>query len=138
MWEEDQRCCCVLLFRPRDSLERSITSGGDPTETRRRSKSRGLRKTQLLQLLTLLLKGEDDEALLEGDGEGEELVSRVVLVDPSLDLGEPLVLLADVVPLGEVDEVGDGLGGQKLEVVDVLDLEGWGRASVMSPGGDEG
>ena len=45
-----------------------------------------------------------------------------MLVDPGLDLGEPLVLLADVVLLGEVDEVGDGFGGEELEGVDDVDL----------------
>jgi hypothetical protein len=34
----------------------------------------------------------------------------------------PLVLLSDVVSLGQVDEVDDGLGGQELELVDVLNL----------------
>ena len=49
-----------------------------------------------------------------------------MLVDPGLDLGQPFVLLADVVPLGEVDEVGDWLGGEELEAVDDVDLEGEG------------
>jgi hypothetical protein len=35
----------------------------------------------------------------------------------------PLVLLSDVVSLGEVDEVDDGLGSQELELVDDLDLD---------------
>lgn len=32
----------------------------------------------------------DSEALLEGDGEGDEQVSGVVLVDPRLDLRKPV------------------------------------------------
>jgi hypothetical protein len=62
------------------------------------------------------------EPLFERDREGDQEVTRVVLVDPSLDLGQPLVLLSDVVPLGQVDEVDDGLGREELETVDDLDL----------------
>ena len=76
-------------------------------------------------LLGALLFGEQREALLERDGEGDERVAGVVLVDPGLDLGQPFVLLADVVALGEVDEVRDGLGGEELEAVHDVDL--WGR-----------
>jgi len=37
-----------------------------------------------------------------------------------------LVLLADEVPLGKVDQVDDGLGGKEEKRVDDLDLnEGW-------------
>lgn len=36
----------------------------------------------------------------------------------------PLVLLADVILLAEVHEVGDGLGSKELETVDDIDL--WG------------
>ena len=84
---------------------------------------------ELLELLLLLLGRRElgREALLEGDGEGDERVSRVVLVDPCLDLGQPLVLLADVVALGEVHEVGDGLRGEQLQSVDDVDLEEDGR-----------
>lgn len=49
-----------------------------------------------------------------------------MLVDPGLDLGQVLVLLADVVLFGEVDEEDDGFGGEELELVDYFDLEeGW-------------
>ena len=34
----------------------------------------------------------------------------------------PLVLLADVILLGQVDEVGNGLGRQEHELVDDVDL----------------
>ena len=80
--------------------------------------------SDLLFLLLALLIRETREALLECDGEGNEQVARVLLVDPRLDLGQPLVLLAEVVPLGEVDEVGDGLGGEEVEAVDYVDLDG--------------
>ena len=49
--------------------------------------------------------------LLELDRERDHHAARV-LVDPSLDLHEPLVLLADKVLLGEVDDV-DQRPGQK-------------------------
>ena len=53
-----------------------------------------------------------EQTLFEGDGEGDEQIAWVVLVDPSLDLGEPLVLPAYVVAFGQVDEVDDWLGGE--------------------------
>ena len=72
-----------------------------------------------------LLRGlvaKREELLLERRRERNELVARVVLVDPLLDLGQPLVLLADVVALTEVDEVDDRLGGEEHHVVDHIDL----------------
>ena len=98
-----------------DEVERRVARSGD-------LRQRAVR-ADLLLLLGALLVREGHEALLEGDGEGDERVAGVVLVDPGLDLGEPFVLLADVVPLGEVDEVGDWLGGEELEAVDDVDLE---------------
>ena len=80
---------------------------------------------ELLELLLEALRVVDKlgrEALLERDREWQQDVARRVLVDPGLDLGEPLVLLADVVALRQVDEVGDGLGGEEHEVVDDVDL----------------
>ena len=67
-------------------------------------------------------RAESEESLLEGDGEGNEQVTWVVLVNPLLDLGKPLVLLSDIVTFGEVDEVDDWLCRQELEVVDDFDL----------------
>lgn len=43
-------------------------------------------------------------------------------VNPSLDLGKPLILLADVVPFAKVDEIGDRLSGEEVEGVDELNL----------------
>ena len=37
--------------------------------------------------------------------------------------GIPFVLLANVVLLAQVDEVGDGLGSEELQTVDDVDLE---------------
>eukprot|EP01084_Bolivina_argentea_P055545 101802_1 len=45
-----------------------------------------------------------------------------LLVDPRLELREPLVLLADVVALGHVDEEDGGLGGEELDRVEEVDL----------------
>lgn len=45
-----------------------------------------------------------------------------MLLDPCSNLGQVLVLLADVVLLAEVDEVDDGLGRKEEERVDDLDL----------------
>ena len=55
--------------------------------------------------------------------------------DPLGDFGQVLVLLADVVALGEVDEVDDGFGGEEEEWVDYFDL--WrhvNNGSVTSTG----
>ncbi len=46
-----------------------------------------------------------------------------MLLDPLDNLGEVLVLLADVVLLREVDEEDNRLGRQEEERVDDLDLE---------------
>lgn len=43
-------------------------------------------------------------------------------LDPFGDLGEVLVLLADIVFFGEIDEVYDGFGGEEEEGIDDLDL----------------
>ena len=45
-----------------------------------------------------------------------------MLLDPLGDLGQVLVLLADVVLLAKVDEEDDGLGCEEEERVDDLDL----------------
>ena len=64
------------------------------------------------------------ETLLERDGEGDERIAGVVFVDPGFNLREPLILLANIVLFTEVDEVGDGLGGEKVKGVDELNLGG--------------
>jgi len=46
-----------------------------------------------------------------------------MLLDPLGNLGKMLVLLADVVPLRQVDKVDDGLGRQEEERVDDLNLK---------------
>lgn len=106
------------LIRPTskvpDEIERVVTGLGDLGQ--RASSTRGF------LFLLLLFGGEANEALFEGNRERDEEISGVVLIDPGLDFGEPLVLLADKVALGEVDEVGDGLGGEELEAVDNVDL----------------
>jgi len=73
-------------------------------------------------LLRLSLAREPGQPLLERDGNGDDGVARGVFLDPLDDLGEVLVLLADVILLTEVDQVDDGLGRQKVEGVDNLDL----------------
>jgi hypothetical protein len=75
--------------RAGDELKRLVTSGDDLGQSRGLTEPDGLCQTELLELLSLLLPREGDETLLEGDGEGEEEISGVVLVDPGLDLREP-------------------------------------------------
>jgi hypothetical protein len=55
-------------------------------------------------------------------GDGNDRVTWSVGLDPFGDLGEMLVLLADVVLLAQVDKGYDGLSGEEEERVDVLDL----------------
>ena len=45
-----------------------------------------------------------------------------MLLDPFGNLGQVLVLLAEVVFLAEIDQVDDGLGRQKEERVNYLNL----------------
>lgn len=86
-----------------------------------------LRQTRLgLELLALLESGslvtEKGEALLELSRDGEDRRSSGVLLDPLEDLGEVLVLLADVISLAQVDKVHNGLGSEKEQGVDNLNL----------------
>lgn len=45
-----------------------------------------------------------------------------MLLAPLRDLGEVLVLLPDVILLGKIDQIDDGLGAEQEERVDDLDL----------------
>eukprot|EP00050_Salpingoeca_kvevrii_P006140 m.287666 g.287666 ORF g.287666 m.287666 type:complete len:428 (+) comp11824_c0_seq1:272-1555(+) len=65
------------------------------------------------------------ELLFKLDGKGQH-GAAAVLLDPLVDLGEPLVLLAQKILLGDVGEVDDGLGGAEIAklVLDELNLGG--------------
>ena len=85
-----------------------------------------LGKTRLgVKFLALLLSGgiirHESQTLLKGSGDGNQGTGRVLL-DPLEYLGKVLVLLANVVLLAKIDEVNDGLGSEKEERVDDLDL----------------
>lgn len=73
-------------------------------------------------LLGGFLSLEARQALLEGNGDGNDGVALGVLLDPFRNLGKMLVLLADEVLLREVDKVDDGLSRQEEKRVDDLDL----------------
>ena len=75
-------------------------------------------------LVDLLLALEPSQAVFKGDGDGDDGVAWGVGLCPLGDLGQVLVLLADVVSLGEVDEVDNWLGGQEEERVNGFNL-GW-------------
>jgi hypothetical protein len=64
---------------------------------------------EVLQLLGSLFVGHDSKTLLELDGDGDDRVARGICLDPFSDLGQMLVLLADVVLLTQVDEVDNRL-----------------------------
>ena len=82
----------------------------------------GLGTHPLLLLLGLLLGLEPGQALLEGDGDGDDGVALGVLLDPLGNLGQVLVLLADVILFGQVDKIDNGLGREQEERVDNLNL----------------
>lgn len=76
----------------------------------------------LALLLRLSVARKASQPLLERDGDWDDRVACGVLLDPLGDLGEVLVLLADVISLAEVDEVDNGLSRQEKERVDNLNL----------------
>ena len=78
--------------------------------------------TDGLLLFSRFCVSHGSEALLVCDGDGDDRVAGSVLFNPLRDLGQVLVLLADVVLLAEVDEEDDGLGRKEEERVDDLDL----------------
>lgn len=81
-------------------------------------------RAQALQLLLFLPRDlEAAESFFQGDGDGDDGVAGGVGFHPLGDLGEVLVLLADVVALAEVDEVDDGFCGEEEEGVDYFDLD---------------
>lgn len=81
----------------------------------------GLSTDGLLLFLGLLF-GHAGEALLEGNGDGNDGVTFGVFLDPLNNLGQVLVLLSDEVLLRQVDQEDDGLGCEEEERVDDLDL----------------
>lgn len=83
---------------------------------------RRLGAERLALLLGLLLGLEAGQTLFERHRDGDDDVSSGVLLYPFSDLGKVLVLLPNVILLAEVDEVDDGLGREKEERVDDLDL----------------
>jgi hypothetical protein len=66
--------------------------------------------TNSFLLLSRLRVRHGSEALLVRDGNGNDGVASGVLLDPLSNLGQVLVLLANVVLLAEVYEEDDGLG----------------------------
>lgn len=62
--------------------------------------------------------------VLKDAREGNDGRTGIVLVHPVLDLGQPLVLLADVVGLRQIHQIDDGLRGQEQVLVQNIDLEG--------------
>jgi hypothetical protein len=76
----------------------------------------------LLLLLSLSLGLAQSKTRLVRDGDRNERVALSILVDPLDNLGKMLVLLSDKVLFRQVDEVDNGLGGQKEKRVDDLNL----------------
>jgi len=85
-------------------------------------RQRRLHAEFLALLLGFRLSLEASEPLLEADGERDNGVSGSILLDPFRDLGKMLVLFPDVVLLGQVHEIDDGLGREKEQWVDDLHL----------------
>lgn len=105
-----------------------LTSGEETAEVHGLAHSGDdLRQTGLgAQGLALGLSGRiivhQGQTLLELSRDGEDGVTGRVRLDPLEDLGEVLVLLADVISLAQVDKVHNGLGGKKEQRVDNFDL----------------
>ena len=76
----------------------------------------------LALLLDLFISLELSETILERDGNGNDRVTSRMLLAPLGHLGQVLVLLADVILLGQVHEVDDRLGRKQEQGVDDLDL----------------
>lgn len=78
------------------------------------------------QGLALSLSGRiivhQGQTLLKLSRDGKNGVTGGVGLDPLKDLGEVLVLLADVISLAQVDQVHNGLGSEKEQRVDDFDL----------------
>lgn len=62
------------------------------------------------------------QLLLKGAREGYEQCTRIVLIDPFLNLRQPLVLLAYEVLIRQIHQIDDRLGGQEQILVQRLDL----------------
>lgn len=77
---------------------------------------------RLALLLGLLVSLESREAFFEADGNRNDWIARCVLLAPFCDLGQVLVLLADVVLLAKVDKIYDRLGRQEEQRVDSFNL----------------
>ena len=142
------RCLSPL---PNGPLPHLIRAGGEETAQLQRLPhgqddlgQRALRAQRLQLLLFLARFLEAAEPLFQRDGDGDDGVARRVRLHPLGDLGEVLVLLADVVAFAEVDQVDDGFGGEEEERVDYFDLggcvqqEGLAFHASSRSGGDEG
>lgn len=80
--------------------------------------------TDILALcLNLSLGLEAGKAFFERDRDGDDRVTSSVILNPLGDSRKMLVLLADVVSLGQVDEVNNGLGREEEQRIDDLDLD---------------
>lgn len=92
------------------------THGGDDL-------GQGALDAELLELLLALGVGlHVGQTFFEADGEWDDQITGGVGINPLLDAEQMLVLLADVVALGQVDEVDTRLGGQQQHGVDGLNL----------------
>lgn len=65
---------------------------------------------------------EASKAILKRDRERDNRVTSRVGLNPFSHFGNVLVLLANIIPLAEVDEVDNRLGGEEEEWVNDLDL----------------
>ena len=63
------------------------------------------------------------QALLERDRDGNDRITRRFRLDELRDLGKMFVLLADIIPFAEVNQIHDRLGSEEEERVDNLHLE---------------
>jgi len=106
-----------------DELEGSVASTHDLGEG---ATSLEVDVLRLSSGLLGLLVASRDELGFEAGAEGDDRLGPWLaeVLDPLDDLGEPLVALALKVTSRHVDEVHDGLGAEKVEIVDSIDLIG--------------
>ncbi len=69
-----------------------------------------------------LVRGHVDQLELEHAAEGDEYGAGIVLIDPSLDLCDPFVLLLRVIIFGQIYEIHNGLRCQEQMLVERFDL----------------
>lgn len=116
---------CVFPYRPLSHFVRS--SGEEAGEVEGRphgGDTLGQRRFCVEGLALFESSGiiHGGEAFFEADRDRQDGFIGAVGLDPFHDLGQILVLLPEIVLLGQVDEIDNGLGGEEEQGIDDFDL----------------